>query len=227
MPLAGRAFLALWNDIAPAREAEYDRWHTREHVPERVGVPGFRGARRYVHRARATHRYFTLYELDRLAVLDSAAYRALVEHPTPWSASMRPDFANFLRVPCTTTASLGAGIGAAVGVLCHRRTEGDIGATLAALMEWPGVVACHAGDGGAAPLGWAAAPAGAAGPRPFDHVLLVEALDRVAAREALAMARDRLRTGALPDDFGNDVYDLAFAFPGHDADAPARHARRG
>ena len=26
-------FLALWNDIEPGREAEYDRWHTREHVP--------------------------------------------------------------------------------------------------------------------------------------------------------------------------------------------------
>src|SRR5947208_4152320 len=100
MPLAGAALLALWNDIRPQREAEYDRWHTREHVPERVAVSGMLGARRYVNRARNRHRYFTLYELADLDVLDSAEYRDLLEHPTPWSASMRLDFANFLRVPC-------------------------------------------------------------------------------------------------------------------------------
>mgnify|MGYP000753556787 CR=1 FL=1 len=107
MPLAGTAFLALWNDIAREREPEYDRWHTREHVPERVGVAGFRGARRYVNRTPAQHRYFTLYELAELAVLDSAAYQALVERPTPWSQSMRPDFARFLRAPCALDVSQG------------------------------------------------------------------------------------------------------------------------
>ena len=116
MPLAGAAFLALWNDIARDREAEYDRWHTREHVPERVGVPGFRGARRYVNRARSAHRYFTLYEIDDLAVLDGAAYAALLREPTPWSQSMRPEFANVLRAPCTIVASEGEGIGGALAV---------------------------------------------------------------------------------------------------------------
>lgn len=57
-------------------------------------------------------------------------------------------------------------------------------------------------------------------------MLLIEALDRDAAQHALAAARDALAFAALPADFGNDVYDLAFAFPGHDANAPARHARR-
>ena len=56
MPLNGNAFLALWNDIAPAREADYARWHTQEHVPERVAATGFRGARRYVSRSRPDHR---------------------------------------------------------------------------------------------------------------------------------------------------------------------------
>ena len=224
MPLAGSAFLALWNDIAREREPEYDSWHTREHVPERVGVPGFRGARRYVNRARARHRYCTLYELESLAVLESAAYRALIEHPTPWSAAMRPDFANFVRVPCTLAASVGEGIGGALAVLCYAHADAPSAPPLPTLVELDGVVACHEGRGRATPLAWADADAGSE-PRAFDRVLLIEALDRDLALRALRAAREALAQDALPADFGNDVYDLAFAFPGHDADAPARHAR--
>ena len=74
MALHGNAFLALWNDIAPHREREYDRWHSQEHVPERVAVTGFRGARRFVNRAAARHRYFTLYEVADLATFEHAEY---------------------------------------------------------------------------------------------------------------------------------------------------------
>ena len=59
MSLAGHAFPALWNDIAPSRGPEYDQCHTLEHVPERVGVTGFYGSRRHVNRSRQHHRYFT------------------------------------------------------------------------------------------------------------------------------------------------------------------------
>ena len=39
MPLRGSAFLAIWHDIEAHGELEYDDWHTREHMPERV-APG-------------------------------------------------------------------------------------------------------------------------------------------------------------------------------------------
>ena len=48
MGLLGSAVLAIWNDIAPGGDAEFNHWHTREHVPERVGVPGFLRGRRYL-----------------------------------------------------------------------------------------------------------------------------------------------------------------------------------
>ena len=48
MALKGRAFMAVWHDIASTREAEYNTWHTRQHMPERLGVPGFLVGRRYV-----------------------------------------------------------------------------------------------------------------------------------------------------------------------------------
>lgn len=224
MALAGNAFLALWNDIARSREPEYDRWHTKEHVPERVAVEGFLGARRYVNRGREAHRYFTLYEVTELAVFEHPEYLDLVQHPTPWSASMRPDFENFLRATCSIRQSRGEGIGAALGILAFAQMS-DTG--LDSLLEAPGVIGCHVGEGSGAapPMPWSRQPASNAPVRAFDRVLLIEATDRALAEAALSRARNVLRLDALPRDFGNDVFDLAFVFPGHDASARAAHRR--
>ncbi|MEK7837136.1 MAG: hypothetical protein AAB328_04045, partial [candidate division NC10 bacterium] len=63
MALRGGAVLAIWNDIAPGGDAEFNHWHTREHVPERVGIAGFLRGRRYEALA-GSPRYFTLYEAE-------------------------------------------------------------------------------------------------------------------------------------------------------------------
>jgi hypothetical protein len=109
------AFLALWNGVVPGREAEYEAWHSLEHVPERLGAPGFRAARRY--RAENGSDYFTLYELDGLEALDTAEYMALVRDPTPWSAKMRRALTAFRRLPCRTLAAERFGQGGAVATL--------------------------------------------------------------------------------------------------------------
>ncbi|CAN5677961.1 hypothetical protein BH11PSE7_BH11PSE7_37330 [soil metagenome] len=109
--------LALWNDIEPTRSAEYERWHTLEHVPERVWVPGFRAGTRYLRHSGPGARYFTLYEIDSPDALASADYDDLVRNPTPWSASMRPSFSNFLRLVYTVAGVHGKSRGAAVLVV--------------------------------------------------------------------------------------------------------------
>ena len=111
------AFLALWNDIDPSRTTEYERWHTLEHVPERVWAPGFVSGTRYVATRSGQPRYFTRYDLEDLSALATPAYRDLVDHPTPWSASMRPAFSHFLRKPCQGVALEGATQGAALLVM--------------------------------------------------------------------------------------------------------------
>lgn len=126
MPLEGSVFLALWNDFDPARDAEYESWHTFEHVPERIGVPGMIRGRRYRATERAENRYFTLYEVEEAAVLASPAYLDLVKRPTEWSRAMRPSFRNVARVPCETVTSVGVGIGgyiATVVIKCARRLD--------------------------------------------------------------------------------------------------------
>ena len=229
--LPAGAFLALWNDIAAHREPEYDQWHTLEHVPERVSVSGFRGARRYVDRSRAQHRYFTLYEVESLPVFTSAEYLDLLDHPTPWSLSMRPDFSNFLRAVCAVTLSRGTGAGATLACLCVPPQTDDavLHDALNAAASLPRINAVQCGrrtDTGVN-VPFSAPPPGSAAAREFDRIALIEALDRAAAESALTSVQRATGLAALPRDFGVGVYDLAFVFPGADAAERLRHRRPG
>ena len=223
---AASAFLALWNDLAPGREAEYDTWHTREHVPERVASPGFRSGRRYVCRSHPAHRWFTLYDVADPGCFETPEYQDLLQNPTPWSASMRPDFRNFLRVPCTALGSSGFGIGAALGVL--RLPDEAALSALSQIVRDEGVVHARIGrraDRNLASGGFRAGAAGSGASDDFSAILLIEALDRGAAVRAWAAAAARfLPEGAVAPEHGG-VYDLAFLFPGGDAAERLAHRR--
>ena len=152
MVLKGSAFLALWNDVDPARDAEYNCWHTFEHVPERVGIKGFLAGRRYIARERADDRYFTLYELGQLGALSGPDYADVVDQPTEWSRSMRASFRNFQRSPCTTLLTLGTGV--AGGVATFRIGVRDaqdapdlsvVRSALDACLETSGIASIHLG----------------------------------------------------------------------------------
>jgi len=216
-------FLALWNDIEPGREAEYDRWHTREHVPERVAAPLFRSGRRYVDRAHATHRYFTLYDVEDMAAFDTPEYRDLLQNPSPWSASMRPSFRSFLRAPCRLAGDAGVGLGAALAVL---RLPTDAAPALDALAAAEGTVRARLGRvaEGQHNAGWQPPAPGA--DAAFAAVLLLEALDRAAAAAAFANACAALCPGQDAALLGG-VYDLAAIFPGADPAERLAHRRPG
>jgi hypothetical protein len=112
--LEGQGLLSLWNGFDPARRDEYDLWHTREHVAERLSVPGMLRARRYDGGQGSLPEFLTLYELTSSAVLSSAPYRQLLENPTPWSRSMRASFRDFFRVGHQVVLSRGGGVGGAL-----------------------------------------------------------------------------------------------------------------
>lgn len=117
LDLNGSAVLALWNDVEASRTREYNAWHTREHVPERISVPGIIGARRYVRSNGPLPEYLTLYSLDNTDVLKSEAYRALLDNPTDWSRAMRPSFRGFMRLCCRRLISIGGGLGGSLAAL--------------------------------------------------------------------------------------------------------------
>ena len=72
--LTGEGLLMVAIDVDPRHEAELDRWYDEEHIAERMAIPGFLRARRFVA-LEGGPRYLALYDLETPAVLDSAAYR--------------------------------------------------------------------------------------------------------------------------------------------------------
>lgn len=111
MTTEATALLALWNDVDPAFEAQYNDWHAIEHVPERLTVPGMLWGRRYGRLAGAAPRYLTLYGLANEAVLESEPYQRLLREPTPMSRTMRRALANVSRWVCRLHEQRGADAG--------------------------------------------------------------------------------------------------------------------
>jgi hypothetical protein len=105
-----RAALLLLFDIAGDAIAEHDDWHTREHLPERLSIPGFLRGSRWIAPAGAP-RYFVMYEVRELATLASSAYMTRLNNPTPWSASMMKSYIGMRRALCSIVAGFGAGLG--------------------------------------------------------------------------------------------------------------------
>ncbi len=75
MSLLGSAALAMWWDMAPEMKSEFEHWHSHEHFPERLAVPGFRRASRWTS-ADGGEGIFVMYELSSHAILSSPAYVA-------------------------------------------------------------------------------------------------------------------------------------------------------
>jgi hypothetical protein len=81
-----RGLLLTLTEPPAAMEEEFNAWYDTEHLPERLSIPGFRSARRWVADvAPGQGKYLATYELESVAVLDSPAYLSFYQKPTPWS----------------------------------------------------------------------------------------------------------------------------------------------
>lgn len=206
------ALIALWNGRA-AHRGDYDIWHTREHVPERLSVPGFLSAVRYGGGKGPLPAYFTLYTVADRAVLESAAYRHLFDNPTRWTRSMRADMTRFLRLPCTLRLRAGGGLGG-WALTCLTRM-GDVGrgdaraveAAVRGLTDIPAVTAVQYGevDRRSPGVGFAVARQDS----DADGVLIVESYDGAMLEAARDEIDARLAPALAPSD--HTFYKLAFA----------------
>lgn len=109
MTLLGRAAIAMWWEIAPERRAEFEHWHSHEHLPERLAIAGFRRGSRWAA-ADGGPGVFVLYELDDHATLSSPQYLERLNRPTPWSTQLMPHHRNMVRSQCRVAATVGAGL---------------------------------------------------------------------------------------------------------------------
>ena len=116
MPIAGKGMLLTSMDVDAAHEADFNRWYDREHLEERVAIPGFIEARRYVA-AEGAPKYLSLYSTETFEVLDSPAYRQALANQTAWSRENIARFENMIRGVARITISRGKGRGAALGII--------------------------------------------------------------------------------------------------------------
>jgi len=111
----GLLFVAC--DVDPAAdEADFNRWYDREHVEERVRIPGFLSGARYVS-LEGGHRYLGLYRTASLEVFRSPGYRAAFERQTPWSIANLDRMRDPIRRVCAVRAVTGFGSGSHIAVL--------------------------------------------------------------------------------------------------------------
>ena len=108
--LLGTAAVLIWNDVQQqGREIFYD-WHDKEHIPERLDIPGFLRGRRY-RKPDYSPEWLTIYEADDLDVLISPEYLAKLNSPTPRTVNALRYFQNTSRAVCKVVHSTGASSG--------------------------------------------------------------------------------------------------------------------
>jgi hypothetical protein len=133
--------LAVFHDCAPEGRTHFETWYNREHLQERVQVPGFRFGRRYELIAGGDRQFFAFYEVDDPAVLNSPVYIGRLNDPTPWTQAAMQSFRNMVRTVCTVNAAAGDLIGSHAVVL---RADTAMAPTSAAT-AWVKSLAAEAG----------------------------------------------------------------------------------
>ena len=107
--MLGKAAIVMWWDVAPEVRAEWEDWHTHEHMPERLAIPGFLRGTRWIALS-GEPSYFVMYEATRWAVISSGAYVERLNNPTPWSRKMMPHHRNMVRSLCELRSGWGGGL---------------------------------------------------------------------------------------------------------------------
>ena len=110
MGWAGSGALVAWHDIDEGREAEYLDWHSREHMAERLAIPGFVEARRYSV-VGSGPAFLILYAVVDPGVFEAEAYLERLNHPSEWTQRIMPALRNMNRSLCRVEASGGFGAG--------------------------------------------------------------------------------------------------------------------
>lgn len=218
MALLGQGVLAIWNGIAASAEDEFVRWHVREHIPERVGLPGFLRGRRYVAED-GQPKYFNFYETATTEALQSPVYRERLNNPSDWTRRVVKKFHDTIRTICDVTCSLGRGDGAYVEAIRLGPAADDaaFGRALQLLLQeaidHDGIVAAHLlrghrpTGGGTAESALRSQPDGSAA-----WIVLIEGVDASplqALRQTL-LADRAFRDGAAAG-FARGIYRLQYA----------------
>jgi hypothetical protein len=149
MALLGNAAMLLWYDIVPEAMDAHDAWHTREHFPERVGIPGFLRAQRWVAKSTSPH-YFVVYEVADIAVLSDKPYMERLNNPSAWTSRMMPNFRGMTRGFCNVERQFGTVLGTSAVTIRftsdaqdRQRLDAWLNQTLSTIVERDGITSAH------------------------------------------------------------------------------------
>ncbi|WP_395708312.1 hypothetical protein [Reyranella sp.] len=204
MPLHGKGMLVVYSEVTARDERDLNEWYNREHIDERINLPGFHRARRYVA-VRGSPKYLATYECDSADDLATPGYLHLLANPTPWTAAVTGRFTRFNRLTLRLQVDLTHGVGGvltAVRFIPNPRERN-------ALTEWlrdtalpkaiarPGLVGASAGENDIEIANAPLRDASMDRPRAdeVEWVVLIEGSDAsavgVAARTTFSLARLR------------------------------------
>ena len=198
MTLASSAFrgqLSIWTDIDTAYEADFNRWYDREHMQERMDIPGFMRARRFHAVTPCPRPYLALYDAESLQVFRQPAYQTALARQSDWSRLNFSRMRDTQRRVGELVVDAGQGEGGALALfLCagHGVELSQIGSSMQELVGRDRVIRCsllRTDQALSSPLLQGAAPALA------DMVAMVEATDPSAAFDAATAVASGLASG--------------------------------
>jgi hypothetical protein len=241
MALLGSGVLAIWNGVEEGADQDFIEWHVLEHIPERVGIPGFLRGRRYIA-VDGYPRYFNFYETENPDVLTSSPYRDRLNAPTDWTRQNIARFRDTCRTICSVAATQGLGEGAWIETLRFTNVREPeafrssvVSSVVPSILVQPGIVGVHLLEGEAAASQGASTEKTLRGQPDeiADWVLLIEAVEEASLRRVReGTASDRLfREAASTVDIVRGFYRLQFALTKSELDrgsvAPKRWVQTG
>jgi hypothetical protein len=114
--------VVIWNDIKEEMRDEFVQWHSSEHLPERVSIPGFISGQRW-YGEHASPQYLTTYVTQNTGVLTSDAYIQRLNDPTPWTLKTVAAFRHTCRAAGEVMWEYGSKKGYGGHILAIRITE--------------------------------------------------------------------------------------------------------
>jgi hypothetical protein len=155
--LLGRGALVNWGGVLADSEADYNAWHSLQHMPERLSVPGFRRGRRCVAiDGTPDHlKYFMMYEAVDAQVFVSEPYLKRLNDPTPWTQRILSVYVTPSRTVCNVSHTRGCGTGGWLVTLQWGMSAAappsaqEAASWIEPVMALPGIIGAHVLEGDA------------------------------------------------------------------------------
>ena len=224
-------FMGFWSDIDADYRLRYQEWHNCEHMPERLGIPGFVEGRRY-RGGTGGPEFFMCYVTTGPEVLRSEAYLAALNRPTPWTQEALTHFRNATRTLYRRLRTVGGQGGHAPYVLLMRfdeaRPAAALGDVLEAALDGAGLDGASGAlfevDAQASGIMTAERRIYSGGPGKQLYLIAVETVTRAEAEEAAARLQARLGPDAR--DLDHSIYWLEMRILATDLRTATTSARK-